>query len=367
MSNGADKKVADRRMKRSDGSIVSVNRFGWPSSSSHKSGKGSTSTESVAPRPEASTVANCTSLPRPRASFEVELSPIIEDPQSLSSFGSNFDASSMFGGNTDHNITNGRHQEQRYQDNDSRNFDHMNLSGSFVLQSTSCRDLSKVCYSQTNGEESAPALVLTFPTPEPPKSPIFAPQSPFAVHKFVAAMTPSVSTSSGGDQCISHLAVPTLPRCTHCGFGFGLDLHDLEAPLSRNPCRFCEPQWLACKMWYQARGNRLREPCAVRPAESNASSRAIVGKLGLPVGSHRGLGLEAVDEFGQTANKQVQVNARTQHPRFSNVTIKDQTTKRTAATVWKKVTKLFGTQERAADGYSSYLDVDNSRIKPERR
>jgi hypothetical protein len=38
---------------------------------------------------------------------------------------------------------NGRYrEEQAYQDSDSRNFDHMNLSGSFVLQSTSCRDLS---------------------------------------------------------------------------------------------------------------------------------------------------------------------------------------------------------------------------------
>ncbi|KAJ6520266.1 hypothetical protein C8R45DRAFT_54813 [Mycena sanguinolenta] len=337
MSKGADKKVAGRRLKRSDGSIVSVNRSGWPSSSSHQSGKGS-STESVVARPEESALANYSLPPRPRASFEVGLSPIIEDPQSLPSFSLDFDASSMFGGDCDRNVTNGREQ-----DNDSRNFDHMNLSGSFVLQSTSCVDISKVCDSEAN-EESIPALVLTFPTPEPPKSPIFAPQSPFTAHEFVAAMGPSVS--AGSDQCTNHLAVPALPRCTRCGFGFGLDLDDLEAPLSSNPCRLCESQWLECKIWYQVRSNRLREPAVVRPPESNASSRATAGKLGLPVGSHKGLGFGAIDEFGQASSKQVQVNATTaqRYPRFSNVTIKDQTrtTKRTATTAWKKVARLFG-------------------------
>lgn len=217
-----------------------------------------------------------------------------------------------------------------------------------------------------------PALVLTFPTPEPPKSPVFAPQSPFTVHKFVAASAPDDSTSAGGDQRASNLAVPTLPRCTDCGFGFGLDFHDLKAPLSSKPCRFCEPQWLACKMWYQARGNSLREPCAVRPAESNASSRAIVGKLGLPVGSHRGLGLDAMDEMAELDNKQARVHMKAVgegYSRFSNVIIKDKTrtTKRTAATVWKKVTRLFGSQERTVYKYSSHLDVDNLRAEPERR
>ncbi|KAF8204315.1 hypothetical protein K438DRAFT_555866 [Mycena galopus ATCC 62051] len=324
--------------------------------------------DSVPGRPEKSAVTNCTSPPHPRASFDVELSPIIEDPQSFPSFGPTFDASSMFGGDPDQNVATGGHQEHEYPDDDSRNFDHMNLSGSFVLQSTSCRGLSKICYAETNGEELVPSLVLTFPTPEPPKSPIFAPQSPFTVPKFVTAMAPGAS-ASGGDQCIDHLAVPALPRCTHCGFGFGLDLDDLEAPLSSNPCRFCEPQWLACKVWYQARGNSLREPCAMRPAESNASSRAIIGKLGLPVGSHRGLGLGTVNEFGQTENNQVQGEAKTAQgfSKFSNVMIEDRTrtTKRTAATVWKKVARLFSTQGRArgrgraADGYF--------RSQPERR
>ncbi|KAJ7733813.1 hypothetical protein B0H14DRAFT_2996085 [Mycena olivaceomarginata] len=342
MSGGAER-AEGRRLRRSDGSVVSVNRFGWVCS--RKSGKGSYSAESVATRPEVSAVTvNDTTPPRPRAFFEVVgLSPIIEDAQSFPSFGDlncSFDTFSVVrGGNFDRNVTpNGRYreQEQAYQDSDSRNFDHMNLSGSFVLQSTSCRDLSSACYPETAEEESVPALVLTFPTPEPPKSPVFIPQSPFTVHKFVAAMAPGPSASA---ECIAQLAVPALPRCTHCGFGFGLDLDDLEAPLSSNPCRFCEPQWLACKMWYQARGDRLREPCAVRPAESNASRRAIVGKLGLPVGSHRGLALgtgTGVDEMGQMDDKQAAAGRGAEgygYSRFSNVIIKDRTrtTKRTAA------------------------------------
>lgn len=214
-----------------------------------------------------------------------------------------------------------------------------------------------------------PALVLTFPTPEPPKTPVFAPQSPFTVHKFVAAAASGDLTSAGPEQRFSKLAVPALPRCTHCGFGFGLDFHDLEAPLSSNPCRLCEPQWLACKMWYQATGASLREPCAVRPAESNASSRAIVGRLGLPVGSHRGLGVAVVDEIGQLNEGQAEVYRKAVgegYSRFSNVIIKDRTrTKRTAAAVWQKVTRrLFGTQE-TADGHSRH--VDNLAAEPERR
>ncbi|KAJ7361268.1 hypothetical protein DFH08DRAFT_843615 [Mycena albidolilacea] len=371
--SGAERTAGRRRLRRSDGSVGSVNRFGWLLSSSRKSGKGSYSAESVATRPEVSAVTvNDTTPPRPRAFFEVVgLSPIVEDAQSFPSFGDlncSFDTFSVVrGGNFDRNVTpNGRYreQEQAYQDSDSRNFDHMNLSGSFVLQSTSCRDLSSACYPETAGEESVPALVLTFPTPEPPKSPVFIPQSPFTVHKFVAAMAPGPSASA---ECIAQLAVPALPRCTHCGFGFGLDLDDLEAPLSSNPCRFCEPQWLACKMWYQARGDRLREPCAVRPAESNASRRAIVGKLGLPVGSHRGLGLgtgTGVDEMGQMDDKQAATGRGAEgygYSRFSNVIIKDRTrtTKRTAAAVWRKVTRLFDTQGRgrAADRYSRHLDA----------
>ncbi|KAJ7750248.1 hypothetical protein B0H16DRAFT_1550037 [Mycena metata] len=371
MADKGDRSVGGRKLRRTDGNIVSVNRFGWPMG--RRSGKESSRLGSVVVRPDANVVTNCTSPPRPRTSFEVDLSPIIEDIQSFPSFGdvnSSFGTFSILGGNLDQNTTNGGYEEQEHQDQDSRNFDHMNLSGSFVLQSTSCRDMR--VRDPVGNEELVPALVLTFPTPEPPKSPIFAPQSAFTVHKFVAATGRDTLTSAGFDQRTSNLAVPALPRCTHCGFGFGLDFHDLEAPLSSNPCRLCEPQWLACKMWYHARGDSLREPCAVRPAESNASTRAIIGKLGLPIGSHRGLGLEGVDELGQLDEKRPQRHEPANgegYSRFSNVIIKDRTmtTRGTVATVWKKVSRIFGTQERGANRYSSRLQVDNSRAEPERR
>ncbi|KAJ6601397.1 hypothetical protein DFH09DRAFT_562310 [Mycena vulgaris] len=350
-----------------DGARVSVNRFGWPLSASRNSGKGSYATESVPARPEASLDVKDYKLPPRRPSFEVDLSPIMEDITSFPSLDnvhSSFDSLSVLGTDRPDQSRNGGQQEQEYQDQDSRNFDHMNLSGSFVLQSTSCRDIRG---RDPLEDESVPALVVTFPTPEQPKTPVFAPQSPFTVHKFVAATSSGAPTSPGSAQRLSTLAVPALPRCTHCGFGFGLDFHDLEALLSNNPCRFCEPQWLACKMWYQARGNSLHEPCAMRPAESNASSRAIVGKLGLPVGSHRGLGIEVVDELSHLNERQTEVHVKAVgegYSRFSNVIIKDRTkTKRTTASVWKRVTRSFGT----ADKYSRRLDVDNWAAEPERR
>ncbi|KAJ6544259.1 hypothetical protein B0H19DRAFT_1170113 [Mycena capillaripes] len=305
-----------------------------------KSVKGSYSMDPVAARPEPSAVM-------------VSLSPIIRDVQSFPTLGdvnSSFYTFSMVGGNPDQNkqryaqMMPENYQRQEYQDNDSRNFEHMNLSG---LQSTSCRDMTcrfVVLQIFKTERQSVPTLVLAFPTPEPPKSPIFAPQTPFTVHKFVAATGPGAASASG-HQGTGNRNVPARPHCTQCGFGFGLDLHDLEAPLSSNPYRFCEPQWLTCKMWYQARANSLREPCAVRPAESNASNRAIVGKLGR---SYR----DAVDELGQMDDKLSHAKmAGEGYSMFSNMNIKykPRTTKRTAGTVWKKLTRLFGTQDRASD------------------
>lgn len=163
--------------------------------------------------------------------------------------------------------------------------------------------------------------MLTYPTPELARSPVFAPQSPFTINKFVAAsafcasasgghlaqLTPALSShgnESGigiGNACGFSLPrvvtsspksqAPTLPRCLHCGFGF-----DFASPSTFEsvPCRMCEKQWMACQLWYHAkdggRGMSLKEPY-VKPAESNASSRAIMGTLGYPVGSPRGLGI----------------------------------------------------------------------------
>ncbi|KAJ7103117.1 hypothetical protein B0H15DRAFT_811019 [Mycena belliarum] len=348
-----------------DPTQVAVNRFGWPLSNSRNSGKKSYRTDSVPERPEASNNnQDRRPPPRARASFEVDLSPIIEDIHSFPSMGNaspNLDGSSVLDAERLDETRNGDHVEQEYQDRDSRNFDHMNLSGSFILQSTS--------YQSKRGQGSAendsvPALVLTFPTPEPPMIPVFAQQSPFKVPKFITTTSSGRPSPAGSGQQFSVLSVPALPRCTHCGFGFGLNFHDLEAPLTRNPCRFCEPQWLACKMWYQARSNTLREPCAIRPAESNASSRAIVGELGLLVGSHGGLGIDVVHGPDKFTGADAQV-AEKGYSRFSNVIIQDRTSRKSSAgAVWKKVTRLWA-QERTADK-SERVNADNLAAEPER-
>jgi len=163
-----------------------------------------------------------------------------------------------------------------------------------------------------DAEPPVPALMLTFPTPEIPKSPVFAPQSPFTVHKFVAAsagndihrspnLHPNPAATPSLIPVISGTSpVPSLPQCTRCGFG--LDPQSTSStPTSL--CHQCEKQWLACKLWYHSRdggrGRNLKEPY-VRPGESNAGSRAVTRMLGLPVGSPRGLGIEAADGI-QTA------------------------------------------------------------------
>ncbi|KAJ7651482.1 hypothetical protein DFH06DRAFT_1299869 [Mycena polygramma] len=369
MPDRADTTTSRREPRGTDGKSAFVNRFGWPLAPSRKSGKGSCSTVSVPARPEQSALTDRRLPPRPRASFEVDLSPIMEDVHSLPSLGN---ADSVLDGVADQNAANITYQDQdQDQDNDSRNFDHMNLSGSFVLQSTSCRDIT-AHDPHPNDEDSVPMVVLTFPTPEPPKSPLFAPQSPFTVHKFVAATTLGDSASENSIPGTSNLTVPALPRCTQCGFGFGLDLYDLEASISGDPCRFCEPQWLACKMWYQARGNTLREPCAVRPAESNASSRAIVGKLGLPIGSHRGLGIgiDTVDELGQRNNKQARAHAKTVgegYTRFANANIQ-------AVWTWiprepnrkDEATPLGWTISTRVNGGMRHVQLESSSRKEER-
>ncbi|KAI0713125.1 hypothetical protein C8T65DRAFT_739000 [Cerioporus squamosus] len=130
-----------------------------------------------------------------------------------------------------------------------------------------------------------PSIVLTMPTPQISQSPVFQPRSPITLAKYVQAtassqspcLTPAVSTSSLSP-------VPSIPSCNRCC------LAQLEDGVI---CRACERQWLACKMWYQAHdgGRRLQltEPF-IRPAESNASVRAVMGVLGVP-GSTATVGL----------------------------------------------------------------------------
>ncbi|PCH34296.1 hypothetical protein WOLCODRAFT_142076 [Wolfiporia cocos MD-104 SS10] len=133
-------------------------------------------------------------------------------------------------------------------------------------------------------QSAIPSLVLTVPTPQLPPSPIFVPQSPITLHKFVAASSqpaPSTAARSG--------PIPAIPLCAACCL--------LLSPASEHPadpCADCAPQWLACKVWYQAhdggRRARLTEPY-VKPAESTAATRALADLLG--VGGAGGLGIHA--------------------------------------------------------------------------
>ncbi|KAI0640107.1 hypothetical protein C8Q77DRAFT_1046757 [Trametes polyzona] len=137
---------------------------------------------------------------------------------------------------------------------------------------------------------TAPTLMLTLPTPQMPQSPVFIPRSPITLSKYVEATTPEkeVNPFSVSSSSASLSPAPSVPACDRCC------LAQLEDGVI---CRACEKQWLACKMWYQAHdGGRRRwltEPY-ITPAESTASTRAAMRRLGVP-GTHertnRGLGL----------------------------------------------------------------------------
>ncbi|KAK7007024.1 hypothetical protein R3P38DRAFT_3282198 [Favolaschia claudopus] len=348
MSSNEGKNTGTRRLRRSDRSIVLVNRFGWPLSASPTSQR---ETSDSVPARSGPVAKNFTSPARSRASFEVDLSPILEDVPAFpthSDLNSNSDPFSI-SSNIDENTTR-NNRGQGYLEEDSRNFEHMNLSGSFILQSTSCHDINKACTGKLHEKESPPALVLTFPTPEPPTSPVFEPQlSPFAVINFSAPTASSHHIQYGGSHL---LAVPTIPRCTHCGFGFGLDLHDLEMPMKSIPCRFCEPQWLACKTWRETGGNNRGN--ALQPTGNNSNGRRPMDtgdKLGLPIGSHRSTRrrstLPVADELGQIEMGNMQTSRTEGHSKFSNVIVKDctRTSSHRVAMVWKKIARLFGTHE----------------------
>lgn len=126
-----------------------------------------------------------------------------------------------------------------------------------------------------------PSMILTVPTPVPPQSPIFAPQSPITVSKFFEAL--DEETTFGG-QLAGQLDVapslgqppPSLGSCGECG------LFEFEQGLQ---CRECDTRWLACKVWYHAQdGGRRRWLAApyIRPGESNAQNRALMHGLGVP-------------------------------------------------------------------------------------
>ena len=132
-----------------------------------------------------------------------------------------------------------------------------------------------------------PSIVLTLPTPRVPQSPVFRPHSPITLDKYIQA----TSAENASTICLS--TIPSLPSC---------DLQCLSQLDVRPPCRSCERQWLACKMWYQAsdggRRQRLTAPF-IRPAESNTNLRAVMDFLGVPGGTEStgavGLGLDSPD------------------------------------------------------------------------
>lgn len=157
-------------------------------------------------------------------------------------------------------------------------------------------------------ESVVPAFMLAFPTPEISKSSVFPPQSPFTVPKLVAASTSTSdildSTSPSALRVRGNTFIfqgPALPVCDHSS------LHEMSSV--KFSCRACHKQWLACKSWYHAidggRRRRLKEPC-VKPGESNTSSRAMLGILGLPIGSPRGLVIDlAASDVRSTLQKNI--------------------------------------------------------------
>ena len=123
--------------------------------------------------------------------------------------------------------------------------------------------------------------MLTLPTPQIAHSPVFVPRSPITLSKYVEATTPvhgsnPLAPPSPATSCASPSLspAPSVPSCDRCCLG--------QLEIDGVVCRACEKQWLACKMWYQAHdGGRRRwltEPY-IKPAESTASVRAVMGRV----------------------------------------------------------------------------------------
>ncbi|KAL0565730.1 hypothetical protein V5O48_016293 [Marasmius crinis-equi] len=66
------------------------------------------------------------------------------------------------------------------------------------------------------------------------------------------------STPSGPELRPPPFPMPTLPRCTACGFGFGAGFDMANSTdmlnVSRIPCEMCEEQWHRCVQWYLGDG-----------------------------------------------------------------------------------------------------------------
>lgn len=142
-----------------------------------------------------------------------------------------------------------------------------------------------------------PSLVLTLPTPQLPASPVFLQRSPITVHQYIsAAEAPFAPLPLDGQ---SFRPVPSMEFCRDCV---------LVHPDSNLLCHSCDQQWLACKVWYQAndggRRQRLTEPY-IKPAESNATNRALMDLLQAPTGSGSsyGLGIRAGPQAGVSRSR----------------------------------------------------------------
>lgn len=142
-----------------------------------------------------------------------------------------------------------------------------------------------------------PLLTLTMPTPAPPQSPLFVPQSPITVLKFLtAAASPNEFTPQ---SCTSHFPstntsycmppAPTLPSCDNCDF-------ILPSFDQRTSCHACDDCWLACKVWYRDGWRRrwLTEPY-IKPGECIKTNRAVLRELESELGFGLGLGSALVD------------------------------------------------------------------------
>lgn len=172
---------------------------------------------------------------------------------------------------------------------------------------------------EASTSSSIPSLALTIPTPNILPSPVFHPQSPFTLSRFIVASnagqpTDSPSSADDGDTPLRR-PVPSLPRCRQC-----------RAFTEGGACsRACQQQLLACRVWYQAHdgGHRrhLTEPY-IRPGESTMGTRAMIGELGLPVGSPRGLGLDLADaEPGTSADPALSLPSSTRAAPLADVAV----------------------------------------------
>ncbi|THH26575.1 hypothetical protein EUX98_g7609 [Antrodiella citrinella] len=171
-----------------------------------------------------------------------------------------------------------------------KNFPHSSGYGDTSSQtSSSILSSGLLSYRLNTPRLPMPSLMLTLPTPTIPTTPVFVPQSPITIPKYLhACSTPTAPSSQPSSRILS--SAPSIPRCFHCG---------LAEFSSGTQCADCSQQWLACKIWYQAhdggRNRYLTEPY-IKPAESNARSRAIEDVLGVAGGSlgplELGLGIE---------------------------------------------------------------------------